>query len=602
MHIMCGIAGWIDWERDLLAERTSIQRMAGSIAHRGPDAEGIWISNIAALAHRRLAVLDLPGGTQPMSVGNVILTFSGEIHNFLDLRRDLQEYGYRFHTSSDTEVLIYSYLQWGQDCVQRLNGMYAFAIWDTRQEILLLVRDRLGIKPLYYVKLPTGLLFASELKSLLSHPEVRSTVGVEGIAELFTAPPGKTPGLGIYKDVYELKPGSLLSCSRRGVRERTYWKLASEPHKDDLPTTEATVRGLIETAVSSQMTSDVPLCTLLSGGVDSSVLTALANRESTGRSNGPLGTFSIALSDSQFSPSVFQTSQDAPYAAQVARYLRTDHREIRLDSSDLLEHMNAPLGARDLPGMGDIDVSLYLLFRQVKEQYTVALSGESADELFRGYAWMHQDWQATNTFPWIYPAPRHLDIRSSELCRTARLDEYEADQYSDALAEVPHLGNEGSTARRQRELAYLTLTRFLPALLDRKDRLSMAVGLEVRVPYCDHHLVEYTWNVPYEMHRSARVEKSLLRKMATDLLPQVVAMRPKSHYPSTQSSVYEQAIKERVRDWLADRTALSRDFFDLAKVKQIIESNDSYALTRPSLPWLLEFDAWLRKYGITVTL
>ncbi|MFI6498968.1 asparagine synthase (glutamine-hydrolyzing) [Nonomuraea typhae] len=589
---MCGIAGWVDRDAHLLRERATVQNMAGELACRGPDAEGLWISPKAALAHRRLAVMDPAGGMQPMSAGPALLAFSGEIYNFAALRRELESYGHHFESSSDTEVLLRAYLQWRLDCLPRLAGMFAFAIWDNKQQELLLARDRLGIKPLLYALLPTGLIFASEAKALLRHPAAEAAVDEEGLAELFAMSPGRTPGSAIYKGMRELEPGSYLIHDLAGARTGRYWRLQSHAHTDSLPATIETVRGLLDEIVPEQLVSDVPVCALLSGGVDSSALTAIAAR-APGRP-GPLGTYSVGFTDSEFALTRLHSSWDTPYAVRAARHLGCDHRELRVNGQDLIDQLGATVTARDLPGMGDIDASLYLLFREIRQRYTVALSGEAADEVFRGYRWFTPGGQGGPTFPWIYPAPGDLDIRAPDL----RVAPYERARYHEALAEVPAVPGESARDRRSRELAYLTLTRFLPALLERKDRLSMAVGLEVRVPYCDHRLVDYTWNIPHDLHWADGIEKALLRRAVHDLLPREILRRPKSHYPSTQSPAYWRVVAERVEDWLATPSSPSWPYFDRAKIKQLLTSGRPYLPTRPSLTWLLEFDTWMRTYGV----
>ena len=382
---MCGITGWVDFGRDLRGERAAIEAMTATMIPRGPDAGGVWISAHAALGHRRLSVIDLPCGAQPMAApdsGDVALTFSGEIYNFTELRRELISHGHSFRTRSDTEVLLRSYLQWGRDCVDHLNGMFAFGLWDGRRQELLLARDRLGVKPLYYAVRPDGVLFGSEPKAILAHPEFRAEIDAEGLAELFSQIGTKTPGHGIYRGLLELRPGTVAVVGRGGTRVARYWSLPSLPHTDDLAATAATVRDLLTDTVHRQTVADVPLCSLLSGGLDSSVVSALAADSLARRDRAKLATFSVDFEGSAdaFQPDQLRPSHDEPFARAAAEYIGSRHSTITLEADDLVTAQWAPLAAHDLPTFGDMYVSFVLLCREISKQSTVALSGEAADE------------------------------------------------------------------------------------------------------------------------------------------------------------------------------------------------------------------------------
>ena len=504
---MCGIAGWVDWVRDLTQHRETAQAMTDTMQCRGPDADGLWVSPRAALGHRRLAVIDIEGGKQPMHTNallpSTVLSYSGEVYNFDEVRKELQSHGHCFRTRSDTEVVLRSYLQWGTECTTQLNGMFAFAIWDETRQELFLARDRLGIKPLYYFCYGTGILFGSEPKALLANTLFRAEIDDEGLAEIFGLNMSRTPGHGVFRGLQELLPGHTLQLDRQGVHPVCYYRLASRRHEDDLPATASTVRTLLEDIVDRNLIADVPLCSLLSGGLDSSAVTALAARSLERQNLDPPETFSVDFenNDAFFNASPMRPSQDGPFVRMMVDQLGGKHTDIVLSMKDLLGHQQDTLGARDLPGFGDMDASLYLLCREVRRHSTVALSGEGADEVFGGYPWFHEQHGAVSTpvFPWRLTIPDVADLLSSEARERIRLDEYVSDRYAEALAEVPHLDGEQGNDRRIRIASYLTLTRFLPAMLDRKDRMSMAVGLEVRVPFCDHRLVDYVWNVPWSI-------------------------------------------------------------------------------------------------------
>jgi asparagine synthase (glutamine-hydrolysing) len=605
---MCGITGWVDWERDLTRHRDVLQAMVDSLASRGPDAQGLWLSPRAALGHRRLAVVDVEGGAQPMASPApgrppVVLSFSGEIYNHRELRAELAARGHRFRTRSDTEVLLHAYLRWGVDCVARLNGMYAFAVWDGATEELLLARDRLGVKPLYLAVHGSGVVFGSEPKALLATPLVPAEVDAEGLAELLL---GATcsAGRGVFRGIRELRPGHLLRARRTGIAERRYWGLTSRPHGDDLPTTVATVRDLLADSVERQTVADVPLGGLLSGGLDSGLVVALAAGSLRRRGGGPLPTFTVDVTGGP--PDGLPPDPrggDLAAAHAVAAHLGTAHTDVAVGPAELVAGWERTIRARDLPGAGEMDVALHLLADRVRPHATVALSGEAADELFGGYAWFHRPPAADGpSFPWLGRGGAGMgDLLHPDLRRALRPREYLADRLAEALAEVPHLEGEAAAERRMRELSHVAITRFLPALLARKDRMSMAAGLEVRVPYADHRLVEYAWNVPWAMRTAGGVAKGLLRRAAAGLLPDAVASRPKSHLPAGTHPVVEAAVRRRLGDLLADPAAPLHQLVDGDAVRAAL---DGAARPAPG-PWagwwmsrLVSIDMWLRMYRV----
>ena len=572
----------------------------------------MWCSARAGIGHRRLSVVDLDGGTQPMHAGgarDVVLTFSGEIYNFRELRRELEAHGQAFATRSDTEVLLRSYLQWGEGCVPRLNGMFAFAVWDGRREELLLARDRLGVKPLYYAPLAGGVLFGSEPKAILAHPDFRAEIDAEGLAELFSQAGARTPGHGIYRGMAQVRPGCTVRIGRGGQQHAAYWQLESREHSDDLPTTIGTVRDLLTDIVERQLVADVPVCSLLSGGLDSSVVAALSSRALRDSYRGKLATFSVDFAGSAetFRPDRLRPSHDEPFARAAAEHIGSRHTTVTLDAGDLVAAQWAPLAAHDLPTMGDMFTSMYLLFRGVREQSTVALSGESADEVFGGYSWYHSpDLLAAPGLPWAVAGSWEPLLRP-EVAARIRLGEYTADRYAQARGEVPALAGEKPRERRIREVLYLGLTRWLPELLDRKDRLSMASGLEVRVPFCDHRLVDYVWNVPWAMKETGGVEKGLLRAAAAGLLPPGLLGRRKSIYPGAAGPAYQNAIDAQIRVLLGQPAAPLFSVVDHARLAAAYADNPGlpgFMAVQPSstapAAFLLDVNEWLHRYRIHI--
>ncbi|MFF0063849.1 asparagine synthase (glutamine-hydrolyzing) [Streptomyces sp. NPDC005279] len=607
---MCGIAGWADWERDLTLEKATVEAMTRTMACRGPDAAGTWLSPRAGIGHRRLSVIDLDGGTQPMTSreerGTVVLSYSGEVYNFQELRGRLAAKGHVFRTGSDTEVVLHAYLEWGADLARHLNGMFAFALWDERSEELVLVRDRLGVKPLYYAVVGSAVLFGSEPKAILANPLFTARVDLEGLADLFVMA-AKRPGDAVYRDMREVAPGTVVRCGRDGVRTQRYWELEARPHGDDPDTTVATVRDLLVDIVDRQLVTDVPICSLLSGGLDSSLVTALAARHLTAQGRGRISTFSVDFVqlEQEFRADALHSSADAPFARTAAEHIGTAHREIILDAGELYACQDDAVAARDLPGIGDLDASLLMLFREVRRHSTVALSGEAADEVFGGYPWYAAEAaRPTDSFPWAAGAGDRNAVLAPDLRGKLDLNAYAADRYAEAVRETPVLPGEDARQRRMREVFYLNLTRFLPFLLDRKDRMSMAVGLEVRVPFCDHRLVEYAWNIPWALHSAGGIQKSVLRRAAVGLVPDAIVNRPKSAFPSGVGAAYLTATREKARALLDDASSPVLDLVDATAVAGMVraaEGSGSFS-PPPMLPRILQLDAWLRRYGIDVVL
>ena len=612
---MCGITGWIDWQADLTTQKPILDAMVETLTTRGPDASGTYLTHHAALGHRRLSVVDLEGGRQPMTRHRgdyaYTVTYNGELYNTPELRADLETRGYRFTTHSDTEVLLNSYIEYGAACVERFNGIFAFGIWDEYRDELFLARDRLGVKPLFYAQRGSSFLFGSELKALLAHPAVEPKVDREGLAEIFMIGPARTPGHGVFKDVAELKPGCFMIVNRSGKRISTYWALESRLHRDSFPTTVAMVRELLEDATKRQLVADVPICTLLSGGLDSSALTAFAARSYQGSSEG-VHTYSVDYVDNDlfFQANAFQPNADGPWIKRVSDHFGTCHHSVLLDNSKLADTLPVAALARDLPGMADVDTSLYLFCQEIKKGATVALSGECADEVFGGYPWFRREELIyADTFPWSRFIKERSKWLNPWIKEKVKPDDYVASRYSEALAEVPRLSGEDAKATRMREIFYLSLTRFMPTLLDRKDRMSMAFGLEVRVPFCDHRIVEYVWNVPWEMKNYQDREKGLLRHALADVLPEDVLWRKKSPYPKTHNPAYLNTVRDRMLAILSDQSVLLKDLIDVAYIRQLAQSAEAAS----NIPWfgqlmggpqlfayLIQMDTWLKAYNVEI--
>ncbi len=615
---MCGIAGWVSYDGDLRSHKDVIATMTKTMERRGPDAGGVWIDRHVGLGHRRLAVIDLAGGVQPMQAEQlgqttVSLIYTGEVYNFVELRDALKQLGHQFKTRSDTEVVLRGYLQWGDEVAERLNGMFAFAIWDVRTEELFLVRDRMGVKPLFYYPTADGVLFGSEPKAILAHPSVQPRVNKDGFRELLVL--AKNPESTIYAGMCEVRPGQVVRVNRNGLTKRRYWMLTAHEHEDDLPRTIRTVTELLEDTVRRQIVADVPLCSLLSGGLDSSAVTAMAHRAIGAQQGERIRSFSVEFADhgAAFVAGDFHKSSDTPFVRDFVAHVGCDHTEVVLDSRELANRdlNRAVIQAADFPlsVSGDMFSSLYRLFQAVRAESTVALSGESADEVFGGYSWFH-DPKAVGaaTFPWLATTGSTFDgtqVLDADLLERLNLPEFRADSYAQAIAETPVQKGEDAGERRMREISYLHLTRFVQYLLDRKDRMSMAVGLEVRVPFCDHRLVEYVWNIPCRLKTFDGREKSILRAATRKLLPNSIVERQKSPYPSTQDPAYEKALRVEVAEVLEDRSHPATSSLNRKVIEDMLARPVGVTSSLPEragLERVRSISAWVKDYGVLLDL
>lgn len=583
---------------------------------RGPDAEGTWLSRHVLLGHRRLIVIDPAGGVQPMlkQVGERRFTiiYNGELYNIPELRAQLKSLGYEIQTNSDTELIPLAYAHWGTDAPKHLNGIFAFAVWDEVKEELFLARDRLGVKPLFYAQIGSSFLFGSEIKSILAHDNMSAEIDEIGMNEILMLGPARTPGIGVFRGIQELKPGHWLKVSRKGISIQPYWELISKPHEDDFATTVARIRELFEDAVRRQLVSDVPIGTMLSGGLDSSAISAFSAKVFAEEGRGDLHTFSVDYVDNEkyFRQNEFQPNPDAPWVKLMADSIGSVHHNIVLDHQELIDSLLIAMTARDLPGMTDIDASLYLFSREIKKDVTVVLSGECADEVFGGYPWFHrEDLVNASTFPWAKLYHERIPFIRKEIAERIKPAEYVETRYHEALAEVPRFSEENAKEARMRELFYLNLTRWMPTLLDRKDRMSMAFGLEVRVPYCDHHLVEYVWNIPWSMKFYGQREKGLLRHALRGLLPEEIIQRKKSPYPKTHHPDYLRTMQRNVLALTEDKSAPVFELLDRQAVRQFVEQD----LSNKHFPWFgqlmnvpallaywLQLNEWMIRYNVNL--
>ncbi|MFD9945886.1 asparagine synthase (glutamine-hydrolyzing) [Nonomuraea sp. NPDC059023] len=612
---MAGIAGWVDFHRDLALDRNIVLAQLGALAWRGSDGEGLWASSRAVLGHRRRAALDLGGGAQPMAHGGAVLAFDGEIYNHDALRAELKALGHTFATRSDTEVLLHAYLEWGERCPEHLDGMFAFAIWDTGRERLLLVRDRMGVKPMFYYPTVSGVVFASEPKGVLAHPLVERVADLDGLRELlaFTSSVGRSPVKGMRR----VRPGEVVTVSRSGVHEHLYWRLAARPHTDDHDTTVARVRELLEHSVAQQLDADVPVGVLLSGGLDSSTVAAIAAKILAERGDGPLRTFTVGYpGGAAGGPGPMRASEDAPYAREVAAHIGSEHEFVELDGvavTDPVLRRTAVAAQQDLPvAAPQFPASLRALARRVSEKVSVVLAGEQADTVFASFMGMDRpEVVAAQTYPWVAATAHHLPpdglgtgLFAPDLLKELDVPGYCADRYREDLAGMPYLEGEDQDERRMREIYYLHLRGWQEFGCALDDGVSLAGGLELRWPFCDHQLVEYLFNVPWAMKTFDGKPKSLLRAAVADLLPASVLERGPSQFPTGRDPGYAPLLKSELGRLLDDSGAPVLPLIDTGRARALLESP-----IEPKRAWrdltdmesVLQINQWFDQHSIRIS-
>lgn len=584
---MCGIVGFVNVKREVSHDKEIIMNMTKMLKKRGPDEENFYIDEHVNLGHRRLIILDAKNGKQPMTVkwqdAHYTIVYNGQVYNAKDLREELVQLGYSFKGYSDTEVILKAFIHFGPSIVSKLNGIFSFGIWNGAKQELFLARDHFGIKPLYYSYLDNTLVFASEVKALIEYPGIQLEIDAQGIGELFGLGPAHTPGTSVFKNINELKPGHFAIFNMDGLYIEQYWKLESKPHTDDFENTCKNVHHLLEDAIHRQLVSDVPLCAMLSGGLDSSIITAYTSNYYKEKGLPPLETYSVDYldNDKNFVKSDFQPNSDNYYIDIMVNQFHTNHHKIMIDTPELALALKDAMLARDFPGMADVDSSLLLFCKNIKENATVAISGECSDEIFGGYPWFfREDALKSNTFPWSIALEERQKLLHPDIANKVNLKEYINFQYEESLKKVEILDCDTPETAQKRKISYLTINWFMQTLLDRSDRMSMYNGLELRVPFCDYRLVEYLWNVPWETKALNGREKGLLRYVVRDLLPNEIVNRKKSPYPKTHNPTYLKAVKEMLSKIMKDPNAPINYLLNREYILDILNT-DGTAFTRP---------------------
>ena len=606
---MCAIAGILG----LPATEQIQQTMLSTMRRRGPDGNGSYCHEDICLLHARLSIIDPTGGAQPMILDQgqrrYVLSYNGELYNTEELRRQLRNLGHQFYGHSDTEVLIHAWAQWQEGAIEKLNGIFAFALLEEHTGRMILVRDRIGVKPLFYMCHHGGWIFASEIKTILAYPTVQPKLNPEGAAQLLYLGPGRAPGSGVFTGIQELEPGHFAVLQNGKMTVKRYWYLRDREHTQSFEETAETVRDLVNDAIRSQMVSDVPIGTFLSGGLDSSIITAICAREMEKRGER-LPTFSLDYADQEryFTPNAFQPDSDTEYIRIMQSFLDTQHYWTVLSPQDLIDCLADATIARDLPRMADVDMSLLAFCKQIRPHVKVALSGECADEIFGGYPWFRDPKiRQTDGFPWAQNTAYRKCFAAAWLTNKINAEDFVHSYYVDTLNSSDILPGNSPQERRMKEMVNLNFRWFMQTLLDRKDRMSMFCGLEVRVPFCDYRIAEYLYGVPWEMKDYRGREKGLLRYAMDGLLPQSVLYRKKSPYPKTHDPAYLELAQSLMRQVLQDPHAPILQLVRRETLEDLLETDAPWPwygqlMRRPqTIVHMLQMNFWLDHYSVIIT-
>ncbi len=614
---MCGIAGYYN-PKDNYSENPKknfkiLSNMINTMKMRGPNDQGYSIINSCCLAHTRLSIIDLDMGRQPFKIsnqyGNYHIAYNGEIYNHPDIKKELISYGFSFFTNSDTEIIGNAFIHWGPSFVQHLNGIFAIAIYDEKKNSLYLFRDHFGIKPLFFKQLDNTIVFASRLDTLFEYPNIKPTIDITSLNEIFTIGPAKSYGSGVFKGISEVKPGEYILFTPDYTYREKYYKIKSIPHTDSYEETLEKTAWLLEDSIKMQMISDVPICTFLSGGIDSSIVSSVCAKYLP--KDVHLDTYSFDYDDNNiyFKSNSFQPSEDRPYVDIMKDYLDSNHVYLSCKYETLADLLEESVDSRCLPTMADVDSSLLYFCKEVSKKHKVALTGECADEIFGGYPWFHREEMLNSgTFPWMSDISFRKSLLNPEFAASLQMEKYIRNSYNKTISEVDIIPEENDIETSRRRVSYLNIRWFMQTLLDRMDRTSMHNGLEARVPFADYRIVDYVFNVPWEMKAKDGVPKSLLRKSMANFLPEQILNRPKSPYPKTYHPKYEEILVKRLKEVLQDSSSPIRSYLNLNAVNTFLDKPKEYGkpwygqlMAGPQMvAYLLQVNYWMKKYSLSI--
>ena len=614
---MCGICGYMQKEK--ITENNTILSMKESILKRGNSDNNIYINENIALGHARLSIIDIKNGKQPMekTINNTKYTivYNGELYNTNVLRNILISRGYEFQTESDTEVLLLLYVEFKEKMLKFINGIFAFAIYDSSNNSLFLAKDRLGIKPLFYSIFEDKFIFSSEIKGILASKYIKPVVTKENLIELLSLGPAHSPGKTYFKDIYELKAGHYALYKDGSLDIIKYWDLIEKKMIDSDDEIIDNVKYLVTDSTKRQLVSDVGVASMLSGGLDSSIVTKIATDNIYN-----LHTYSINYenNDEDFVANSYQQTKDSDFVKVMTKYLNTTHKNIIVSDKDLFDNLYESVIARDMPGMADVDSSMYVFCREiVKNNEKVILSGECSDEIFGGYPWFYKEHlKNTEGFPWALSENLRESLIKPDILENGQITEYIKDVKHNTLKTISHISQD-PFENEFKEINYLTIKFFMNTLIERTDRMSMSNSLEVRVPYADHRIFEYVYNVDAKLklglrnNNSTICEKYILKQAFKNDIPTDITNRKKSPFPKTYSKKYLQMLEEKLIEILNNPKSRIHEILNTKYIKKLIETHGielkenlfGQLMTYPqTLAFIIQIDFWLTTYNIEIVL
>ncbi|MBO5477554.1 MAG: asparagine synthase (glutamine-hydrolyzing) [Clostridia bacterium] len=613
---MCGICGYMQEKK--ITNNDTIFKMQKSILRRGNSENNIYVNNNVALGHARLSIIDIKNGKQPMEKNingkKYTIVYNGEIYNTNVLRNILITKGYIFDTECDTEVLLLLYIEFKEKMLKFINGIFAFAIYDEKDSSIFVAKDRLGVKPLFYTLTKDKFIFSSEVKGILASEMIAPTMGKDELLELLALGPAHTPGKTYFKDILELQAGHYGIYKDNELKITKYWDLEEKKMFDSDEDILDNVKYLVTDATKKQIVSDVGVSTMLSGGLDSSIVTKIVSDNVHN-----VRTYSINYenNDKDFVANSYQQTKDSDFVKVMVKYLNTKHSDIIVTDKDLFSNLYEAVIARDMPGMADIDSSMYVFCKAISDNNEkVVLSGECSDEIFGGYPWFYKEHlKQAKGFPWALSENLRENLLKDGILDKSEIFSYILKSKKDTLKNVTHISSD-SFENEYKELNYLTIKYFMNTLIERTDRMSMRTSLEVRVPYADHRIFEYVYNVDAKLKLGLRngdnvVEKYILKQAFKNDIPTDITNRKKSPFPKTYSKEYLKLLEEKLTQIIDEPTSRIHEIINVDYVRNLIATHGEeltenlfgQLMTYPqTLAFLIQIDYWLTAYNVQIKL
>lgn len=601
---MCGIAGILGNKKARLEKKHELMKL--SLEKRGCGEGSIYVAGRGVFLHTRLGGADAKEDQHMRLVWRGLsytLVYDGELYNVDEIKVELIDAGHKFKGCGDAEIVLHAYVEWGDSCLKKFNGVFAFVVFCEEQNKLFFARDRIGVKPFFYTVKNGEFIFASEIKTLFA-AGIKLQIDKNSVANLIMLGPGRVQGLGVYANIKELKPAECGYFKNGKLTIFSYWKLKDKRHTDSFEDTVLNVKTLVVDAIKKQLVGDGGIGTFLSGGLDSSIISSVASKHF----DKPLQTFSVDYKDNDrhFVASKFQPNEDRAYIDIMNNHIGAESHKTVLDTEQLVEALLPAADARDLPGMADIDSSLLLFCKDVKKYVSVAVSGECADEIFGGYPWFtDNEVKQQKGFPWAQNTHERINFLNRHWRGTIDGETFVSGQYNDTIKSADILSAITHDEIRIKEMAVLNFNWFMQTLIDRNDRMSIANGLKVRVPFCDYRIMEYMYSVPWKYKYYKGTEKGLLRHALKDYLPPEVLNRKKSPFPKTHNPEYLGLMKERLGNILKNPDSRLFDIADRESLQNLMEAKDfkfyGQLMNVPqTMAYFVQLDYLLKKYNIEI--